>query len=227
MFSIFTLAIKFDCFFLCIFQSFYWFVTFIFDKVAPPWIHVSKDAINHFLVHSSTKNSLRKTKNEVFFLFCILVDRLMRYWLVSIIVALTNSIKLSIANSKFLPKVGTTKWLTLSSFSFLLSSFKIGKKWHNKFAENFFFLLWCSPKFSRKNTPTKRRKTFFRFGFYLKIGLLTYLHAAPSKLKVENSTLLQTRRHGGAYRSRAPQLTACASPNENCAPQTRTVPRRN
>ena len=75
MFGIFTLAIKFDCLFLGIFQSFYWFVTFIFDKLATPWIYVSKDALNHFLVHSITKNSLRKAKNVVFSLFCILVDR--------------------------------------------------------------------------------------------------------------------------------------------------------
>ena len=32
---------------------------------------------------------------------------------------------------------------------------------------------------------------------------------------------------GGAYRGRAPQMTACALPNENCAPPARTVPRRN
>ena len=36
MFSIFTLAIKFDCLFLAIFQSFHLFVSFIFDKLAPP-----------------------------------------------------------------------------------------------------------------------------------------------------------------------------------------------
>ena len=30
----------------------------------------------------------------------------------------------------------------------------------------------------------------------------------------------------GAYRGRAPQMTACAPPNKNCAPQARTVPRR-
>ena len=36
MFGIFTLAIKFDCLFLGIFQSFHGFVTFIFDKLAPP-----------------------------------------------------------------------------------------------------------------------------------------------------------------------------------------------
>ena len=34
MFSIFTLAIKFDCLFLAIFKSFYLFVSFIFDKLA-------------------------------------------------------------------------------------------------------------------------------------------------------------------------------------------------
>ena len=36
MFSIFTLAIKFVCLFLAIFQSFHWFVGFIFDKLASP-----------------------------------------------------------------------------------------------------------------------------------------------------------------------------------------------
>ena len=77
MFGIFTFAIKFDCLFLGIFRSFHSFVTFIFDKLAPPWIYVSKDALNHFLVHSSTNNSLRKDKNVVFSLFCILVDRQM------------------------------------------------------------------------------------------------------------------------------------------------------
>ena len=35
MFSIFTLAIKFDCLFLTIFQSFHLFVSFVFDKLAP------------------------------------------------------------------------------------------------------------------------------------------------------------------------------------------------
>ena len=49
---------------------------FIFDKVAPSplKIYVSKDALNIFLVRSSTKNSLRSAKNVVFLLFCILVD---------------------------------------------------------------------------------------------------------------------------------------------------------
>ena len=35
MFGVFTLAIKFDCLFLGIFKSFAWFVTLIFDKLAP------------------------------------------------------------------------------------------------------------------------------------------------------------------------------------------------
>ena len=35
MFSIFTLAIKFDCLFLTIFQIFHLFFIFIFDKLAP------------------------------------------------------------------------------------------------------------------------------------------------------------------------------------------------
>ena len=66
--------IKFDCLFLAIFKSFYWFVSFIFDKLAS-WIYGSKDALNHVLVHSSPKTSLRNAKNVVLFLFCILVDR--------------------------------------------------------------------------------------------------------------------------------------------------------
>ena len=53
MFSIFTLAIKFDGLFLTIFQSFHLFVSFVFDKLAPPKIYVSKDVLNHYLVHSS------------------------------------------------------------------------------------------------------------------------------------------------------------------------------
>ena len=36
MFSIFTLAIKFDNLFLTIYQSFHLFVGFIFVKLAPP-----------------------------------------------------------------------------------------------------------------------------------------------------------------------------------------------
>ena len=35
-FSIFVLAIEFDCLFLAIFQTFQWFVSFIFDKLALP-----------------------------------------------------------------------------------------------------------------------------------------------------------------------------------------------
>ena len=53
MFSIFILAIKFDCLFFTIFQSFHLFFGFIFDKLAPPWTFVSKDVLNHYLVHSS------------------------------------------------------------------------------------------------------------------------------------------------------------------------------
>ena len=53
MFSILTLAIKFDCLILTIFQSFHLFVSFLFDKLDPPLIYISKDALNHYLVHSS------------------------------------------------------------------------------------------------------------------------------------------------------------------------------
>ena len=45
MFSIFTQAIKFDCLFLVIFQSFHVFVSFIFDKLAPyPSEHMFQSA---------------------------------------------------------------------------------------------------------------------------------------------------------------------------------------
>ena len=71
MFRIFTLAIKFDCVFLTIFQSFYLFVSFIFNKLAPPQIYVSIDVLNHYLVHSSTFTGLESAKNIVFFSFCI------------------------------------------------------------------------------------------------------------------------------------------------------------
>ena len=51
-------------------------MTFIFDKLTPPPEYMcSKDDLNQFLVNSSAKNSLRRAKNVVFFLFCILVDR--------------------------------------------------------------------------------------------------------------------------------------------------------
>ena len=71
-FKHFTIAIKIGFLILAIFQSFHWFVGFIFDKFAPsPQIYVSKDVLNHFLVHSSAKNVLC-------FLFCILVDKSMK-----------------------------------------------------------------------------------------------------------------------------------------------------
>ena len=47
------------------------------------------------------------------------------------------------------------------------------------------------------------------------------------RCRVDLNSRIQTRRPGGAYRGRAPQMTACAPPNENCAPQARTEPRRN
>ena len=54
MLSIFTLAIKFDCLILTIYQRFHLFDGFILDKLAPPpWTYVSKDVLHHYLVHSS------------------------------------------------------------------------------------------------------------------------------------------------------------------------------
>ena len=74
MFSIFKFAIKVDCSFLAIFQGFHLFVSFIFDKLAPPLNICFKNVLNHYLFHSSAQNSLKSAKNVVFFLFCILVD---------------------------------------------------------------------------------------------------------------------------------------------------------
>ena len=52
----FQQAIKFDGLVLAIFQSFHWFMIYIFGKLALPFsIDVSK-ALNHFLVHSSVLN---------------------------------------------------------------------------------------------------------------------------------------------------------------------------
>ena len=76
MLCVFTSAIKFDCLFSGIFSKFLLIGDFYFWQLAPPpWIYVSNDTLNHFLVNSSAKNSLKKAKNVIFFLFCILVDR--------------------------------------------------------------------------------------------------------------------------------------------------------
>ena len=53
-------------------------MTLNFEKSAHPWIYVSKDVLNHFLVNSNAKISLRRAKNVLYFLFCILVDRPMK-----------------------------------------------------------------------------------------------------------------------------------------------------
>ena len=47
MFGILTLAMKFDCLFLAIFQSFLVFVSFIFNKLALPQIFF-KRFLNHY-----------------------------------------------------------------------------------------------------------------------------------------------------------------------------------
>ena len=70
MFRIFTLVIKFNCLFLAIFQSFRKFVSFIFDKLAPPpRINVSKSALNLFLVHSSAKKTVSKVLKTWYFFY--------------------------------------------------------------------------------------------------------------------------------------------------------------
>ena len=95
MFSIFTLAIKFDCLFLTIYQRFHLFVGFIFAKLAPPPLDICFKRC--FISLSSPLQCIKQSqsaKNVVFFLFCFLVDMSMggganspppppwlRYWL--------------------------------------------------------------------------------------------------------------------------------------------------
>ena len=98
--------------------------------------------------------------------------------------ALTNSLKIIPCQFQILAENRHYK-MANTFFSFLLSSLNINRKMTQEIGRELFFTLWSSFKFSRKNTSTKRRRSFFRFGFHLKIGLLTYLHAAPSKLKVD------------------------------------------
>ena len=63
MFSIFTLAIKFDSLFLAIFQSFHLFVISIFDKLAPNEYRVFQNGwphskypylVNYLMDHNET-----------------------------------------------------------------------------------------------------------------------------------------------------------------------------
>ena len=70
MFSIFTLSIKFNSF---DHFSKYLFLSFVFDKLDPHWIYVSKDVLNHCLVYSTAYNRLKSAK-KVFISICILVD---------------------------------------------------------------------------------------------------------------------------------------------------------
>ena len=76
MFSVFILAIKFDCLFLGIFQSFHCFVTLIFDKLDPLTINLClKRCFKSLFCPFLRKDSLGRAKNVVFSLFCILVER--------------------------------------------------------------------------------------------------------------------------------------------------------
>ena len=77
MSNIFILAIKFDCLFLAVFQSYCLIVSFIIDKLLPPAEHTYQKMlwIPFESISVQKKDSLRSAKNVVFFLFCILVDR--------------------------------------------------------------------------------------------------------------------------------------------------------
>ena len=56
------------------FKVFLLIYEFYFGLISPPKINVLKYALNHFLVYSRAKHSLRSAKNKVFFLLCILAD---------------------------------------------------------------------------------------------------------------------------------------------------------
>ena len=76
MFGVFYISDQIWLFIFGHFLKFSLICDFNFWQLAPPpWIYVSKDALNHFSVNSSAKNSLKRAKNVLFFLFCILVDR--------------------------------------------------------------------------------------------------------------------------------------------------------
>ena len=92
MFSIFTLAIKFDCLFLTIYQRFHLFVDLIFDKLAPPPLDMCfKRCFKSLFSPLQCIKQSQSAKNVVFFPFCFLVDMSMggysppappwlRYW---------------------------------------------------------------------------------------------------------------------------------------------------
>ena len=69
--------IKFDFQFSAIFNFFFPFTSFNFDKLVPPspLINVLKYVLNHFLSPFQSKKQSQKCKNVVFSLFCILVGR--------------------------------------------------------------------------------------------------------------------------------------------------------
>ena len=67
MFSIFTLAIKFDCLFLTIYQRFNLFVGFSFDKLAPPLDICFKRCFKPlFNPLQCIKQSQKRSKRSVF-----------------------------------------------------------------------------------------------------------------------------------------------------------------
>ena len=75
MFSIFTLAIKFDCLFLTIYQRFYLFVDLVFDKLAPPPLDMCfKRCFKSLSSPLQCIKQSQSAKNVVFFPFCFLVD---------------------------------------------------------------------------------------------------------------------------------------------------------
>ena len=77
MFGVFIPAIKFDYLFLDIFQSFYWFVTLIFDKFTPSPLNIcfKKCFKLLFSPFRRKKEVSEELKYVVLFFFCTLINR--------------------------------------------------------------------------------------------------------------------------------------------------------
>ena len=72
MFSIYTLAIKFDCSFLVIFQSFYLFFSFIFDKLGLPLLNIRcKSCFKSLFSFFQCMKPSQSAKNVVFFFYSV------------------------------------------------------------------------------------------------------------------------------------------------------------
>ena len=73
-FRTFLQAIKFDCLVLATFQSFCWFVSYIFDKLAPFFKQMFQKYFKSFFVHFSVLNISININHIVAFFFVQLVS---------------------------------------------------------------------------------------------------------------------------------------------------------